>query len=365
MTGVSSSRQDKRDWLFRQIRDVEGVVQATADASESERTLDPAAVDALDACGLMKLKLPEALGGVEADPVLQFEAIEEMTRLDTSAGWCFMVGATSVGLPGAFLADSAIKRIFVNGSVPRFAGVAMPGGQATRVNGGFQLSGRWPFASGVRHSSWLWCGAVVPGTDPPEIRILSFPKDDAEVIDDWHVSGLKGTGSCDVEVRNLQVPQEFTWALFADPPQRGGPLYRLGLPAFVTIEHSAFAAGAARRILDETVALSKNKKRGMPPTPVVDRGTFQAALGKSELRLAAARHLVLRTHEEAFERVSRGETLGPRDQAALRGCACYITEVAQSIAARMFRLAGAGARHNSEITAASATPSPCRRSIQR
>jgi indole-3-acetate monooxygenase len=223
----------------------------------------------------------------------------------------------------------------------------MPCGQANPVSGGFELSGRWPFASGIRHSSWLWCGAVVPGKEPPEIRIMSFPKSDAEVIDDWHVSGLRGTGSCDVEVKKLHVPKEFTWALFTDPPQRGGPLYRHGLPAFVTIEHSAFAAGAARRVLDETAALSKNKRRGMPPTPLVERGAFQEAIGKSELQLGAARQLVLRTHEQAFEKVSNGELLSPRDQATLRGCACYITEVAQSVIAHMFRFAGAGALHKS------------------
>lgn len=331
---------------------IEGIadeIRESADESESNRTLSKSAVRAISDAGLFKTKLPEALGGFEADPIVQFEAIEAMTVLDTSAGWNYMIGAASVGIPGAFLSDEAIATIFENGSIPRFASVGLPGGQAIPENGGHKLTGRWPFASGVKHSEWIWCGALVPTDGDPEFRMFTFPLKNAKVVDEWHVSGLKGTGSCDVLVDGLLIPNDFSWNPFTDEPRRGGPMFKIGLPGILTNEHAAIASGVATRVLDEVSSLSKTKKRGMPPAPLSERGTFQSDIGKSRLMLEAARTLAIQVHANAFKRVSSGETLTPADQAKLRASATYITEVALSITGQMFRFAGASALHESSV----------------
>lgn len=345
----AQEKTNESDHLLSLISGISLDITSGAASSEQQRTLAADAVNAITNAGLWMTKLPRELGGVEADPVAQFRAIEAMTELDTSAGWCFMIGAASVGIPAAFLADSAIDKIFADGKIPRFASVGLPGGQAMPTDGGYKLSGRWPFASGVRHSEWIWCGSLVPTGAEPEFRMCTFRLSDAEVVDDWHVSGLKGTGSCDVVVDDLFIPTEFTWHPFADPPKRGGPLYRLGLPGILTNEHAAFASGAARRVLSEVIELSKVKKRGIPPAPLGDRGSFQLAVGRAKMELDAARAHAINVHQSAFNKVSSGAALTPSDQTELRASATYITEVALSVTSGMFRAAGASSLHSSSV----------------
>ena len=128
---------------------------------ERLRTLPPATVRALADSGLFALKVPESLGGAEADPVTQLAVLEALTQIDASAGWCLMVATTAVGLPAGFLPDEAIEKILAGGRVPPAAVAILPTGTATPVDGGYRLTGRWPFASGVRHAEWLTAGAMV------------------------------------------------------------------------------------------------------------------------------------------------------------------------------------------------------------
>ena len=154
-----ADRQKKRKVLLDAVASVRETVSACADESERLGTLAPAAVDAIRDAGLFTLKLPMPLGGAEADPVTQCEVIEELAYIDAAAGWCLMIGATAVGRPGAFLPDEAIAEMFPNGRIPTAATATSISGEAIPVDGGYTLTGRWPFASGVRHAEWMVAGA--------------------------------------------------------------------------------------------------------------------------------------------------------------------------------------------------------------
>jgi len=193
-------RGEKRKALLAAVENVRETVASQANEAEKQATLPRATVDALITSGLFTLKLPAILGGAEADPVTQIEVIEALSAIEPSAGWCTMIGATGIGLPAAFLAEEAIARIFAGGHIPTAALVAMPTGQAVPTDGGYRLSGRWAFVSGVRHAQWITAGVRVvrPGDAPPEQRMMSFPAAAAQIHDNWRVAGLQGTGSCDV-----------------------------------------------------------------------------------------------------------------------------------------------------------------------
>ena len=202
-------------------------------------------MDALYKSGLLRLKLPRVLGGAEADLVTQLDVLEAVSEIEPSAGWCLMIGAASLGGVGAFLPDDAIEEIFTEGKPPKTAGVFAPFGKAVPVEGGYLLSGRWSFASGVRHSDWISAGARVVSEDvgyPPQIR-ATIRTSDVKIHDNWQVIGLRGTGSCDFSVKDLFVPYRFAYDVSLTEPLRGGAMYRLGRPGFVTNEHSAFALG--------------------------------------------------------------------------------------------------------------------------
>jgi alkylation response protein AidB-like acyl-CoA dehydrogenase len=346
-----TERADACRALLDAVDRVRGIVTAGADEAERLRTLPEATVAALRDSGLLGLKLPAVLGGAEADPVTQIQVIEALSAVDASAGWCLMVGATTAALPGVFLGDEAVARVFVAGTRPLAAGCYMPTGRAVAEPGGFRVTGRWAFASGIRHAAWVSGTAWVvrDGTQTDERRVFVVPAGDVEIHDTWHVAGLRGTGSCDFSVKDHFVPEAFTWDIERAEPRRGGALYRLGLPAFVTNEHAAFALGVARRALDVVTALAATKSRGVKPSPLAGRATFQRFVGEAELRLRSARALALELNDAAWATVSAGERLTARQHAELRCAAVLATEVALDVTSRAFRYAGGSALYDASV----------------
>lgn len=102
--------------------------------------------------------------------MIQLEVIEAASRIEPSAGWCLMIGAGTLSGLAAFLCDEAIDEIFVGGKAPKAAGVAFPSGIATPVEGGYRVTGKWAFASGIRHSEWLAFAAMVDDGTPEPSR---------------------------------------------------------------------------------------------------------------------------------------------------------------------------------------------------
>ena len=348
-----AKREEKRLAFLTAVESIRDRLLANADQAESLGYLPQDTVDALDDSGLMSYKVPEALGGAEADPLVQLDVVEAVTRIDPAAGWCLMIGAASIANMGAFLPDEAIAEIFLGGRIPRAAGVAAPSGRAKPVEGGYLVTGRWAFGSGVGHSDWISAGAwVVDGQEQRtrQIRVV-FPTSDAYIHDNWQVMGLKGTGSCDYSVSELFVPQRFTWDGAESGPRRGGPFFLLGRPGLVTTGHCGFALGVGRLALDAITELAQTKERGYAGgmTLVAGRGSFQRALGECDLRLRAARALVVETLEEAWESVCRGVTPEPPLQARMRAAACFSTEEAAEIAAQAFRYGGGASLYQSQV----------------
>lgn len=343
---LKAARAATRSALFGAIEAQRDKLAAHSDSDEQLGTLSPASLEALVASGVLRMKLPMVLGGFEADLVTQMEVLERLAMINPSVSWCAMVGATSLGVPGAFLTDAGIARMFADGRIPRGAIVVTPSGVATPVDGGLRVNGRWAFASGVRHSEWLVAMTRVEGAAaaPLEIRCVVLPTAECEILDNWQVLGLKGTGSCDIVVKDVFVPQAMSFAV-SDAPQRGGPLYRIGLPAFVAYEHAGFALGVARRVLDGFVTIMQSKKRGYAPggTSMADRSAVHALIGRSEMRLRAARALNIEVNGQVWDTVSSGQALSAQEQCAVRSAATYATEVAAEVVNQAFRYAGASA----------------------
>ena len=270
-----TDREAKRRVLLDAVDRVRDVVVACADESEALADLAPAAVRAMDEAGLFALKLPAELGGAEADPVTQLEVIERMAYNDPSAGWATMIGATSIGWIGAFLPDESVSQIFAGGRIPTAAGIGGVSGTAMPVEGGYTLTGTFAFVSGIPHSEWLVVSARIqreaePDPDaPPEVRAFVFRTRDVNMHDDWQVAGLKGSGSNTFSTDELFVPEAYTFDrqdLAQGRPQRGGAIFRLGMPGFTANEHAAFVLGCARRALDLIVETAGSKRRGPTQT---------------------------------------------------------------------------------------------------
>ncbi len=341
-----TEREEKRQALLQAVVRVRDTLAADADKAEALRTLPEASVAALRESGLFTLKLPAVLGGAEADPVTQLEVIEAVSYIDPSAGWCLFIGAGGLSLC-AFYPEEAITQLFDGGRVPTIAGAIMPG-TAVRQDGGYRVTGRWSWASGIRHAEWVGAHVLVDrdGGSPPESRMVIIPTTAAEIHDTWHVAGLKGTGSCDFSVSDLFVSEGFTFDLRAMQPRRGGPLYRLGLPGLLINELAGFSLGVGRRALDAIIDLAQTKRRGYAKqVPLAERAVFQRSVGESDLRLRAARGLIIEILEKAWQTVCAGGTPEPQLQVEMRSATTLVTDVALEVTSSAFRYGAGTAIH--------------------
>jgi indole-3-acetate monooxygenase len=164
---------------------------ALASQTEQERALPAELVKQLRDAGLFSLCLPRSLGGGEVEPAQMVLALEALAQGDGASAWCAMVASTC-GLLGAYLPRDQADLIF-DGGRSILAGVFAPRGRAGRVEGGYRLSGRWSFVSGVGHSDWVLGGCLVAQGDGvetlpgggPDVRLMLMPRDEVEVIDTW------------------------------------------------------------------------------------------------------------------------------------------------------------------------------------
>jgi alkylation response protein AidB-like acyl-CoA dehydrogenase len=228
----------------------------------------------------------------------------------------------------------------------------MPAGIAERVDGGYRLSGRWRFASGIRHAAWVGACAFVGSEDGVgrTVRLFVVRREAVLVHDNWHVLGLRGTGSCDFSMTDLFVPANFSFAYHVDPPRRGGALYRIRGPGQTANEHAAVALGTARRALEEVVAMAGAKTRGMQTqVRLGSRATFQRMIAESSVRLRAAHLLMVDTWERVWAAALAGEELPPAMHAELRAAATLATDVSLGVVIAAFRSLGGDALYDSSV----------------
>jgi indole-3-acetate monooxygenase len=188
------------------------LITAASEEGDAMRCTPRRVVEALANAGLLQMFLPRAIGGPELPPLVAFRAIEEVSKSDGSVGWCTMI-ATVLSLFTGWL-DADIARSMVGTPADlRAAGSLRPQGEAREIKGGYQVSGRWNFASGVTYADWLYCTCrVMDGSAPrmtaagvPLTRAAWVPASAARIDDTWSVVGLRGTGSHDFIVDNIFV----------------------------------------------------------------------------------------------------------------------------------------------------------------
>ena len=348
---LPADRGELRRHLLEAIDRIRPTLEADAEENDTREMLAWSSVVALYREGLLSLKVPRELGGPEVDPQTYLELCDELCYVNSSAGWCAFINSTSTAWVGAFLPDAGVERMFTGGRMPIVSGAIIPRGLATPVEGGWKVSGRWPFASGSAHSSWIVAGFRIVRDDAPgqEHMIMAVPIEDVQFLDNWQVMGLQGTGSRDFVLTDYFVPEELTFDLLSTDPRKGGPMFWLGRPGFVTPDHAAFALGVARRALDEISLQAGSYQRGYLTSPVALRGALQHDLGKCDQQLRAARALCREALDEAWEFCVRGERPDLERQLRLRGACVYATDVACQVATTAFRYGGGSAIYNDRI----------------
>lgn len=338
-----------RAQLMAAVDGIRDTLTDCADEAERSGLYPERGWRAMHDSGLFRMKAPVELGGFEADPVTQIDVIEEVSRIDSSAGWTMFVGAGTLSMISGWLQEPALDAFMVDGRLPRVSGGVVPSGKATPVDGGFRVTGRWGFGSGSAHAERFSGNAVIEGEHQPPVLGFLFGPEDVTLHDNWQVNALRGTGSQDLSVTDLFVPADHTFNNFG-PPMRGGPLLRIAIPGFFAMEHGAFALGVGRRAIEEMASLAKSKSRGyLKPQGVAARGKFQFDLGHAETSLAAAGDHLRAVYQEAWQVAQNGDASAPELQTKLRCAAVHTTDIAMDVCRTMFRYAGARSLYTGNI----------------
>ncbi len=308
---------------------LEALVHEHATESEQQRHLSSAVAQAFARTGLYRIAAPRACFGEEADPLTQVETIETISRFDGSAGWNLMIGIETFGLIAPAF-DRCLELIRDPEVVMCSSTAAV--GRAERSDGGYVVSGRWQFVSGCHNSSIF--GATVrryadgePEPNAPNVyAIVTLPE--FEIKDTWHVTGLCGSGSHDVVVEDVFVPDERIVAPMGGYSHES-PLLRFPLGARLAYNKVAVALGITRAALDAFVAVAQGKVPRFTSMSLRDRPHAQRAIANAEIRLRGARAVVFEQLAALWETVQQAGHITTRERAlfqlacsdAVRGCA--------------------------------------------
>ena len=339
--------------LIRAASELAPQIQEFAPEIEQSRRLPVPLVEAMTQAGLFRAWIPRALGGEEIDPMTLVRVVEEISRADGAAGWCAAIGG-AYGAFGGYLPPDSAYEIYGSNSHVRTAGTFVPAGNAAVVNGGYQVTGRWPLGSGCQHSSWIVGGCrILDGAEPrvgadgtPITRILFFPAAECEILDTWYSIGLRGTGSHDYAVTDVFVPAARSLS-FREPPVQRGPLYAVPTIALFATVLAAVPLGIARHAIDILLELAGTKITTRSRQALREDVTMQANLGQAEALLRSGRAFLYEAICEAWHVVCAGDTLSVAQRAMLWLASTHAATAAKQAAELMFSSGGSASPYTS------------------
>ena len=308
-----------------------------AEFGDKQGQLAEPVIEALHSEGLLGMWVPKGVAnGAELDPVSSIEVIENLTYGDPSAGWVLMAAGLAIGTGAAYLEDEAIDELFGQDRLPVIAGQGTRPGRAVAKNGGFELSGSWSFASGIKHGTHIHTLGVIEGTNEPRIFVL--PVEQVTLVDNWDVLGLRATGSIDYTIDSVFVPEAYTHFAVTETSKRGGDLYKLGVIGFAVMCHSGWGCGIGRRMLDEIASLVR--ERGGLTGPQGGSPSFQEQYAKAEAKYRSARSLVYEAWNDVREILDRGESISVRQHSLIRLAMANVTWSSHEVAQFVYHAAG-------------------------
>jgi indole-3-acetate monooxygenase len=350
---LAPDRNTPVDWVARAAAIVP-MIAAAADRIEAERRIVPEVIAALHEAGLFRMLMPASLGGGGADIVAFNQVIETIAAADASTAWCLAQQVASTQAAG-YLDPNIAREIF---SAPGGAVAWGPpsGAKAVITAGGYVVNGRWRFASGSEHCPWLGghCAVIEADGKPrldahgrPVMRTMLFRKDKAAFHDIWHVIGLRGTGSNGYEVRDLFVPELYTYWRDNPADRRDAyALFNIPLLTLYGMGFSGVALGIAHACLAAFMKLAETKKPSAThgaPIALRDNPVIQGRVAKATGRLQSARAYLGDMLRLFWDAATADRTPTLEERAQLRVAITGAIEQARRVVDFAYHAAGADA----------------------
>ena len=308
-------------------------IEAHRETADRERRLPQHLAETLRAAGAFRVNTPHERGGLELTLVQALDLYEAFGRVDGPVAWNIWNG--NIGFCAAMLSEEASDRMWSNGD-PIIANSARPAGSGTAVNGGFVLSGRWDIVSAIDIADWVALfGIVFDGERPrltpqgPDIRVFFVPISDVQIVDTWHTTGMRGSGSKTVVVDAAFVPEDFAVSPFASA-RIDRPLFRVPAFTIASIGSAPIVVGIAQAALDEIVRLAPTKG-AETGQPLAHRSHIQNQVGSAQMALDAARLLLRDAAADIDSAAAAGLPVTELLRARLRAAMSHAASVCRDV----------------------------------
>jgi len=322
-----------------------------ARATNDQRRLPDATIRDLWDADLFHLLKPKKFGGPAVRPDVAFQVADQLGRGDGSAAWVWSV-MTIHDLFVALYPEQFQQEYWGKPNTLSASSFA-PNGMAKPDKGGFRVSGRWTFCSGVDNAEWMFLGAIFGppsgGSPMPDIRYVMVPQRDCKIIDDWDVLGLRGTGSKSIALEDALVPAHrvLAHAAMADGTTPGasvhdGWLYRAPAWTFVPFTISAPASGIARGALESFIDEMKARDTSFDHSPLAKKPGMHMRVAEAGAMIDAGDLLYKRSFRETMDKLEAGEALSLEHRARSRRDQGFSVLLAKRAAETL--LAGTGGR---------------------
>lgn len=338
---ISTHESDHVDRLIEHLAGLRPLIEQHRAAFDDERRLPEPVFDALCEIGAFRLFVPKALGGPELSPHGFMRVVEAASELDGSMGWLVGNGG-GMSRVGGYLAPEvagdwfADRRAFVVSSTGAT-------GQAVPVDGGYRVTGRWPFGSGIHHATWVMGLCAVASPVPaatPDLICCHLPAASVTIIDNWFVSGMRATGSCDFEARDVFVPAVHAHRFVDPPPTQSNVLYRLPVTSIYPLTVSVVPLGIARAAISSFIRLAATTSRRGTSAALRDREIVQAEVGRAEALHHAARAFLIETITELMTATDTGGDRLIRARALFRAACAHAADSAVRIVDMLSAVSG-------------------------
>ena len=334
MTAVSQVKQ-----LLQTVEDMLPEIRDAAAEIDAQRTLPKWLVQKMADAGVFRMLLAEEHGGLEAGPVTTSKVIERISSASGSVGWVAMIFSATAHWVAGYLDAGVSREVFPVNSSVTLAGTQVPHGRAVKTEGGWRLTGQWPFASGCHHADWLSTGSwMYDGNKPmmedngsPMWRLFLSLASSCKILDTWHTTGLRGTGSHDYTLEDIFVPDRLVIKHPAqDRPHRSELHY--AYPGISVAMMSAVSLGIAQAALDGLKELFREKVDRRNNRPVFGDLEKQGELAKTDFLVGSAKSYLYDNLGEIWGRVQEGEQVPMDLRGRLRtACTSVVTASVQAV----------------------------------
>ena len=322
--------------------------QRAPQTAAARRLLDATIQDFQDA-GFFRMLQPARYGGFELDPQTFFAVQIAIAEACPSSAWVLGVVAVHAWQLALF-DDKAQQEVWGDDTSTLISSSYAPVGKVTRVDGGFRLSGHWSFSSGSDHCQWAFLGAFcppAPGARGPDMRTFLVPRSDYRIDDVWNVSGLQGTGSNDVIVEDVFVPEHRTHKM-GDGFKRvspgnavnTSPLFKLPFGQVFVRAVSTTAIGIAKGMLEAYRSVAADKVATSDQSKVAEDPTSQVLLAQCAATIDEIELVLYRNFDEMMALARAGEDMSIDQRVAWRYQSARVVERSREVVDALFTVSG-------------------------